>query len=64
MEHQRVFGRVGFFPLEEGNGMFAPVAQRVEVVRGVVAVVVAVAVGLLSISHVPAEEKKGRDGKG
>lgn len=50
MENQRIVGRVGFLALEEGHGVFAPVTQGVEVVRSMVAVIVAVAVGLLCLS--------------
>lgn len=46
VEHEGVLINVLLFLRQEGYGVVAPVAQRVEVVRGVVAVVVAVAVAL------------------
>jgi hypothetical protein len=46
VEDERVLVRVLLLLREESNGVLAPVAERVEVVRGVVAVVEAVAVAL------------------
>lgn len=46
MENERAVGGVLGFGFREGKGVVAPVPARVEVVRGVVAVVEAVAVGL------------------
>ena len=44
VEHQRAAVSVGFLGLQEMDGLLAPVAEGVEVVRGVVAVVEAEAV--------------------
>jgi hypothetical protein len=46
VEDEGVLRGVVVAGLEESDGVVAPVAERVEVVRGVVAVVEAVAVGL------------------
>ena len=46
VENERAVGGVLGFGFREGKGVVAPVPARVEVVRGVVAVVEAVAVGL------------------
>ena len=46
IEHECMFVGVLRLLREEGDGVVAPVAERVEVMRGVVAVVVAVAVTL------------------
>jgi hypothetical protein len=47
MKHQRPTVSVSFLGLQEVDRLFAPVSQGVEVVRGVVAVVEAEAVGLV-----------------
>jgi hypothetical protein len=47
VKDEGLLGGVGFLLPEEGDGVVPPVAPRVEVVRGVVAVVVAVAVALV-----------------
>lgn len=50
------------FLIEEGNRVVAPMPQRVQVVRGVVAVVVAVAVALNSVSKRPVvRDSSGQD---
>jgi hypothetical protein len=46
VEHKRMLIRVLLLLGKERHWVFAPVAKRVEVVRGVVAIVVAVAVAL------------------
>jgi hypothetical protein len=46
VKDQRMFVRVLLLLGEESNGVFAPVAEGVEVVRSVIAIVVAVAVAL------------------
>lgn len=47
VEDDCVFVGILLFLREEGDGVIAPVAERVEVVRGVVAIIVAVSVALL-----------------
>lgn len=46
VEDERVLVRILLLLRQEGDGVVAPMPQRVEMVRGVVAVVVAVAVAL------------------
>jgi hypothetical protein len=46
VEHNCVFVRILFLLREEGDGVLAPMAERVEVMGSMVAVVVAVAIAL------------------
>lgn len=46
VEYDCVFVGVLLFLREEGDGVIAPVAERVEMMRGVVAIIVAVSVAL------------------
>ena len=46
MKYEGSPGAVGFLGLQEMDGLLAPVAERVKVVGGVVAVVEAEAIGL------------------
>ena len=51
VKHQRPARAIRFFRLQEMHRLLAPVAERVEVVGGVVAVVEAEAVALYSHQH-------------
>ena len=45
-EHQSVFGSIAMFLLQESDRVFTPVSSRIEVVRGVVAIIIAEPIAL------------------
>jgi len=58
VEHQSLLGRIGILGLEERERVLAPVTERVEVVRCVVAVVVAEPVALFWSGLVQESEER------
>lgn len=60
MEDQGTSVSVGFFGLQEVDGLVAPVAERVQVVGGVVAVVEAEAVALIPLIREGRGEGRGQ----